>query len=295
MNKQKGSILAVTVGFALVFTMLGAASIYMSGLQSETQEKQILNHEAFWLAEAGINRSVSTYPPKAFGPNDDNLPNGSYAAIVEGTDPLYTVRSTGLVNNFRRTVEVEVKKRSYDIDSNLIYGGSMDPGGEGHFSCNNDTGCTMPVEHTEDIKNEVFFEDLFGLSWDEMKARATNTNPELNPPQNEIAWSDGDMTISGTNWSGSGILIVNGNLTFTGSGANPPNSFQGIIWVEGNFTKFAGNAPILGAIFVKGDIIKATGTADGYYSSEAIITALKNLGWDNYSSISWEENDNHLL
>jgi hypothetical protein len=54
MRNSRGSILAITVGFALVFTMLGTASIYMSALQNETQTKQILSQKAFWLAEAGV-------------------------------------------------------------------------------------------------------------------------------------------------------------------------------------------------------------------------------------------------
>ncbi|HTY44618.1 MAG TPA: DUF4900 domain-containing protein [Patescibacteria group bacterium] len=59
MQKNKGSILAITVGFALIFTMLGMASIYMAGLQSESQEKQILGQQAFWLAEAGATHALA--------------------------------------------------------------------------------------------------------------------------------------------------------------------------------------------------------------------------------------------
>jgi Tfp pilus assembly protein PilX len=59
MRNTKGSILAITVGFALVFTMLGVASIHMSTLQNETQTKQILSQKAFWLAEAGAAHASS--------------------------------------------------------------------------------------------------------------------------------------------------------------------------------------------------------------------------------------------
>ena len=299
MSRRKVSILAVTVGFALVFTMLGSASIYMAGLQSETQERTILSNHAFWLAEAGINRSLTTDPPQAFpASNPPALGNGNYAAWV-GTDPLdsalYTVRSTGLVNNFRRTVEIQARRRSYPIDSFLTYSGTLDQGGNSNFICGeNEPNCVAPTQQDTGMNNQAYFQSLFGLTWEQMRAIATNTNPEQNPPQDEIAWSDGDMSVSGTNWAGSGILIVDGDLKITGSGDNPPDTFQGIIWVEGNFTNLAGNAIIRGAVFVNGDI-KARGNADGYYSSEAIYRAFGGLGWSNYSLISWQENDNHVL
>jgi hypothetical protein len=54
MHNSRGSILAITVGFALVFTMLGTASIYMSTIQNDTQVNQVLKKKAFWLAEAGL-------------------------------------------------------------------------------------------------------------------------------------------------------------------------------------------------------------------------------------------------
>ena len=54
MHNTKGSILVITMGFALIFTMLGSASIYMSTLQNETQTRQILSQKTFWLTEAGL-------------------------------------------------------------------------------------------------------------------------------------------------------------------------------------------------------------------------------------------------
>ena len=50
--------------------------------------------------------------------------------------------------------------------------------------------------------------------------------------------------ISETGWSGSGILVVDGNLTITGG------HFSGIIWVIGGL-RVSGNPVIDGAIFVE--------------------------------------------
>lgn len=58
MRSEKGSILAATTGFALVFTLLGFGAIYFSGLQSESIQKQTASTQAFWLAEAGVQQAI---------------------------------------------------------------------------------------------------------------------------------------------------------------------------------------------------------------------------------------------
>ena len=57
-TNQKGAILAMTTGFMLVFTLFGVSTIYLSGMQNETSEKQIANTSAFWLAEAGVQKAL---------------------------------------------------------------------------------------------------------------------------------------------------------------------------------------------------------------------------------------------
>ena len=59
MRSERGSVLAITTGFVLVFTMLGFGAIYFSGLQSEMIQKQAASTRAFWLADAGIEREDS--------------------------------------------------------------------------------------------------------------------------------------------------------------------------------------------------------------------------------------------
>lgn len=303
MRNSKGSILAITVGFTLIFTMLGTASIYISTLHRETQEKQILSHQAFWLAEAGINRSVVTVPPLPFV--SQPLGDGTYTVTVTN-DPLdstiYTVRSTGWMNNsiaqeekVKKTVEVKLKKRGlYAINSTTISSGNLTLNGHPTISCSNQTGCTNTTSYNN-FTDPNFFQSIFGLTWDQMKPLVTNINPKQTPPNNETAWSNGTMTVNG--WSGSGILIVNsdnstmsGNLTMSGE-----SSFHGIIWVQnGDFT-LNGNNEIDGAIFVNGNITMDGTSAKAYYNTTSILAALGNLGWVNYSVIHWEENDNHVL
>ena len=57
MKNQRGSILVVTLGFILVFTMFGLGSMYLSTVQNEGAEKRTASTKAFWLADAGIQKA----------------------------------------------------------------------------------------------------------------------------------------------------------------------------------------------------------------------------------------------
>ena len=41
MHSEKGSVLAITTGFVLAFTMFGVGAIYFSGVQSQDIEKKV--------------------------------------------------------------------------------------------------------------------------------------------------------------------------------------------------------------------------------------------------------------
>jgi hypothetical protein len=94
MRSSRGSILAITLGFGLVFTMLGVASIYMSTLQNEIQSKQILSQKAFWLAEAGAAHASAELRKRI----EINL-----RAAVEGAESPSTV-NTSMLNYFNNQV-----------------------------------------------------------------------------------------------------------------------------------------------------------------------------------------------
>ena len=93
MSKKTGAVLAMTVGFVLVFTMFGLSAIHISGLQKINSGKQVAATQAFWLAEAGIQKTI------------DQLNNGGLVSaeweetesgsnIFESKEPL-TINSQG--------------------------------------------------------------------------------------------------------------------------------------------------------------------------------------------------------
>jgi hypothetical protein len=61
MNNQRGAILAVTLGFVLIFILLGLGAIYLGTVQNEAAEKRTASNKAFWLAEAGLQKALWEY------------------------------------------------------------------------------------------------------------------------------------------------------------------------------------------------------------------------------------------
>ncbi|MFC1898056.1 hypothetical protein ACFLYJ_00630 [Candidatus Cloacimonadota bacterium] len=97
------------------------------------------------------------------------------------------------------------------------------------------------------------FEDIFGVTKGYIESIANNTymDPPNNiSPCNNVTWvnfSDpsNSMKVTTTAWSGSGLMIINGDASFSGG------SFRGILWVTGELY-IAGNLQIEGALYVEG-------------------------------------------
>lgn len=95
------------------------------------------------------------------------------------------------------------------------------------------------------------FEEIFGVSKAYVESIANNyyTNPSNNPlPCNNITWvniTTGSFKVTTTSWSGSGLMIINGDADFSGG------SFYGILWVTGELY-IAGNLQVQGALYVEG-------------------------------------------
>src|SRR3989338_216322 len=56
MKNKRGSILIVTLGFIVVFTLLGVAVMHLAGAQNDVAVKQSFSTEAFWLADGVVER-----------------------------------------------------------------------------------------------------------------------------------------------------------------------------------------------------------------------------------------------
>jgi len=143
---------------------------------------------------------------------------------------------------------------------------------------------------------DLVFETIFGITMEQMRAIADHdyTNPSNNvSPVNGVTYIEltGNNKVHFTNrhWSGSGILIVDGDFQMTGG------TFEGIVWVNGRL-QIAGNALVRGSMFVSEEpnnqLPHVTGNCDLYYDYDIVhqllstynITSkprVKILSWDN--------------
>jgi len=146
-----------------------------------------------------------------------------------------------------------------------------------------------PAEDYIEEYAEISFEDIFGMTLAELKAIAQEHFPDTfygddpeevpfnNDPAEGLTWIDStaeQSQITSDTWSGSGIIIVEGDLKINGG------DFSGIIWVTGDVSLIAGNPEIVGGIFVEcGATVDTTvtGSASITFSQDAADEAFEFL------------------
>lgn len=272
MKNNKGTVLAITLGFVLVFIMVGLAAVYFSGAQNESIEKLIQDNQAFWLAEAGVQEAFFNLPTN-LGPFNGSLSTGNYQAesVVVTPNVRWNINSNGsfitgsVVSKIRR-IQVEVGPNVFDAVNTT--GTLSSPGGGGL-----DDHISPAGSYQEGMT--LVFQDIFGISeatMDSLKTVDLN-NPKNNPPipsGNQIIWVTGNLKITSTGWRHSGILVVNGNLNMEGG------HFDGLIWVNGSVKMINGNDLTNGAIFINdpndGDT-KISGTSTIEFDTQEIDEA----------------------
>ena len=138
-----------------------------------------------------------------------------------------------------------------------------------------------------DVNPLLDFEEFFGMTKAEMRAIADNdlVNPHNNPSGvtgiTYVTFTGsypGTLKVTKSSWSGSGILVVDGDANFTGG------SFSGVMWIVGRL-RINGNDGFNGAIYVEGlgpggEIlpVPVLGTCVISYDEAAIILALGYVG-----------------
>jgi hypothetical protein len=286
MKKARGAVLAITVGFIAVFTMFGVSSIYLSGLQNQFADQKIFSAQAFWLAEAGINRAIRDFSvvpqTNPFNSTTDTEIVRGYGAVpdiyrydvifVTDMEP-WIISSTGTVGPVSsssqvRKVEISAIRALDQIDTIIKCGGPLDEQGDSEI-----TG----KKESEVAVNDDLFYDLFNLRQSDFKVSpSTQILPFGNDPPGVAGstWIDcggNELRITSTSWTGSGLLVVDGDLKITGG------AFNGIIWVKGDL-RIDGNPPIAGSIFVEGKVtLNVGGTPNIVYDIAAIELALSSL------------------
>jgi hypothetical protein len=248
--KNKGSVLAITIGLATVFLMFGGAAIYLAGLQGEVQAGQVSSTEAFWLAEAGIQHgfifsvpgfmSIGDTVEIPSGQNPFGLAEGEYTVTLQHPNAArWLLDSTGTVDNRSKRVTAEVGANAFRAITTT--GTLSSPGGSGLDDHVSPAGSYLAGATFD-------FSGIFNITEAQMKAMAQVYNVkknETNPDVSDgIIWINGDLKVTNDSWNHNGILIVDGDMNMQGG------HFEGLIWVRGNFSIINGNNLVEGSIFV---------------------------------------------
>lgn len=130
MRDRKGVILIIV--YLLVSVLLGFSAVFVftSINERSTAERYIQRIKSFYLAEAGIDRSLEwlrsqSRPPRGIRPFDpfggpQRLDRGSYSVTIDPDDnnpgnylKRYQIRSTGRIDGVSSELETEVRVDSY--------------------------------------------------------------------------------------------------------------------------------------------------------------------------------------
>ena len=312
---RKGSILVLTLTFVLIFSLLGTASIYYAGRQNELAEKKKFSSQAFWLADAAVERAKSRLPV-TFDPDpvDPSIckPSSSYSNILLGEGAYDIASCLAAGYHYRWTVNSKGTVKGYDRRINAVIAAYNIPGvvnTQGSIkNINNCPMASVTVDCSLLMQYGSFSLNTFfnGLTIADIKSMASYTYTD---PKNAGAMpvienitvvnliNKHTLQIPSDHLNGSGFLLVD----TTGAGSSPVpqlsiegSTFNGIIWVLGE-AKITGNAQINGAIFVEGSASNETtlgGTITLTYDPVAIDLALVHFGLNvpaQLTIVSWQE------
>jgi hypothetical protein len=278
-TNKSGAILGLVVIVLVVVNVLGIGLLSQRAMNAIEVVKGIKSTQAFWIAEGGLGMAISYLPNT--NPFSGTLGNGKYdVTITPVSADRWIIESVGSVNIVTRRIRVVVGPDV--ITTAMMVSGSLDVKGNADVN-------GVVVENTTPSFEEVFW----GVTKEEMQVNATYkyTDPPNNKmPVEKITWINNDFYVTVNTWVGSGIMIVNGDLTINGG------IFNGIIWVIGQLNISGNPAEINGAIFVEGEATAHTtlkGTSMVSFGQLAIDDAFSNLGTFAVSPkpavLSWQE------
>ncbi|NQT64867.1 MAG: hypothetical protein HQ554_01675 [FCB group bacterium] len=189
---------------------------------------------------------------------NDTIEINSYASYQTDVETIKH-KSTAIVNRFPTYAQ-----------GAMYANGSINVGGSADITGDIIENCDPALD----------FEDFFGVTKAHMDSVADNhfVDPPNNPAGfQDITWvsfasEGGELKVTTAAWSGSGILIVDGDAQFSGG------SFDGIMWITGELF-INGNNGFDGAIYVEGGItyedVTVLGNCQITYDLDAILAAFE--------------------
>jgi hypothetical protein len=285
MANKRGIALIMSL-FILVFLAVLMAPFFIKSANENSLVKRYINStRALWLAEAGMAEGVRHLPNNTSG--SINNPNHTYNVVTTHLNTsYYQVDSTGSVTlpgagavtrkirAIVKTNDVDPNKFKFAIETtgDLVIKGSVD---------------ITPAGSQKEFST-LDFADLFSFSKEQIEDFAV----KMDAPKNQDAifhgvywiYSDGS-NITG-NWTGDGILIIEGDVHFAGT-----IQFDGIIYVIGKLT-MTGTADAYGSVLAESGAHVDTlikGNVGLTYDIAKITAALQYLVFVAPQAVSWQE------
>lgn len=279
MNRRGVALILAYVVVAIMM-LLGSVFVFRSISESRIMRREADSTRAFWVAEAGIAEAIANFPDSPLSGNlgDINSTYSTQTSPVAGFTDRYRIVSVGSANTGTRTIEVIAEEPQFgEISDAVTTTDDLTVGGSATVN-----GTTQP--HAD-----LDFAETFGMTLDQLKSQADHLY--IDPPNNIepvdgitcIEISPGNqLIISDSAWSGSGLLVVEGDMKISGG------DFSGILWVAGTLDMITGNPDITGAVLVDcgENEVKILGNAVITHDQSAIDSALGNTS---LVILSWSE------
>jgi len=318
---KRGVVLIFSLLVVLFLTIILGSFFLRSINENNLVRRSVSSTQAFWAAEGGIAQAIRNLPDS---PTNGNFGGYSYETTtayrttINATD-YYNITSTGIVafpsgGDIRRTINVVVKKGTNDPTKfrySIQAANNLCFGGPGQCKCPKDATCpptlieigdpysylhpnVSPYCNGQDcyIRQDgtINSADLFGYQLTDISSIATHYTDTVPETISGVTWVDvtPDQTLMVTDGTGSGVLIINGNVQFGGT-----YQFRGIIYALGTLIA-RGTFDSYGSIIVASaaGVDSVDGTPDLYWDQTEISNALDalNLAANSLVGIvSWNE------
>lgn len=297
----------------VALTILGSATISHSVSERFITQRYVESTQAFWLAEAGVAQALLQLKSDFNNLNSiapTPLGQGQYSLdtiIVEGSNRRVTA------HGFLPSQAAPHVERIITV---LVQSSGSTTGNPELITYAIETSGTLKITGSVEIEpsgsshanSTLTFEQVFGMTEDQVRAIAVSSEAQgtghvyIDPPANQqpvngITWVDltgGNKYSISSNWSGSGLLIVNSNGNDVALDISGGWHFTGMIWVTGR-VKISGTTEIEGAIFARSSIdaeSSLSGNAEIEFDSQEVTSAFNLLGGSGSGELgvlSWRE------
>ncbi len=272
MKDERGSVLIVTMGFVVVFTMLGMASIHHAMSEHRAVAARKASMEAFWLADGAVQLAKAKLPAvRSIAEAATVLDTNRSFDYVSETSPgrvfEWKVQAYGLVNGERRSIIANISNSNfpdYPVTTsnpipNLPF--FLNPG-EVKEKPNLSFNETFNIPEGTNIQESfcspghVFVNDIDPNGFDQITCLTFDTNDEgveVPVPQNPNTILVIDVTGANQNHNATPFILFQGSV-------------EGIVYIKGDTEIIIDDGiQIKGSVFLEGESkIIAGGLPEGF-------------------------------